>query len=329
MDESNKAIVNVNHNLVNLDSEEPEPGCSGRRLPNIENNLDDSLTDELSDDENICRSPTKSPVKKYFHESRNRGNSFNESNVKHLEQDLPSDQDFQFKTPKFRKKKFLFHPFVRNSENSCVPDSSRQPIEVVIPEQLAASYGLYIWPSAPVLAWFIWLNQEKFIGKCILELGAGTALPGLLAAKLGASKVILTDSLHLPHCIKNCEEGVQLNDLKDIVSVQPLTWGQFTLKTLQLRDKVDFIIGSDLFFDPQVFEPLVVTVSWLLDNNPGARFICTVQERSADWSIESLLLRWNLASSIQYPSTFLKGTGINEADLTGNHQIFVLTIWKK
>ena len=56
--------------------------------------------------------------------------------------------------------------------------------------------------------------QVKFIGKRILELGAGTALPGLLAAKLGASKVILTDSLHLPHCINNCEEGVQLNDLK-------------------------------------------------------------------------------------------------------------------
>ena len=59
------------------------------------------------------------------------------------------------------------------------------------------------------------------------------------------------------------------------------------------------------------------------------RFICTVQERSADWSIESLLVRWNLASSIQYPSNFLKGTGINEVDLTGNHQIFVLTLWKK
>ena len=35
----------------------------------------------------------------------------------------------------------------------------RPPVDVVIPEQLAASYGLYIWPSAPVLAWYLWLHQ--------------------------------------------------------------------------------------------------------------------------------------------------------------------------
>ena len=27
------------------------------------------------------------------------------------------------------------------------------------------------------------------------------------------------------------------------------------------------VTGSDLFFDPSVFEPLIVTVKWLLDNN--------------------------------------------------------------
>ena len=82
----------------------------------------------------------------------------------------PSDEDFQFKEPKFRKKKFIFHPFSRNSEGSLVPDPSSSAVEVgpllsnqhhimdqmqvVIPEQLAASYGLYIWPCAPVLAWY-------------------------------------------------------------------------------------------------------------------------------------------------------------------------------
>ena len=41
--------------------------------------------------------------------------------------------------------------------NFCI--KYQEPVEVIIPEQLAASYGLYIWPSAPVLAWYIWLNQ--------------------------------------------------------------------------------------------------------------------------------------------------------------------------
>ena len=39
--------------------------------------------------------------------------------------DLPPEQAFVFKEPKFRKKKFIFHPFKRNSENDCVPDSSK------------------------------------------------------------------------------------------------------------------------------------------------------------------------------------------------------------
>ena len=64
-----------------------------------------------------------------------------------------------------------------------------------------------------------------------------------------------------------------------------LSWGITTTSLLKLRGKVDFIIGkhksscsvfhcllclltgSDLFFDPSVFEPLIVTVKWLLDNN--------------------------------------------------------------
>ena len=42
----------------------------------------------------------------------------------------------------------------------------------------------------------------------MLELGAGTALPGLLLAKLGCT-VTLSDSVTLPHCVKNCQEAVR------------------------------------------------------------------------------------------------------------------------
>jgi len=84
-----------------------------------------------------------------------------------------------------------------------------------------------------------------------------------------------------------------------------------------------------LFFDPDVFEPLLVTIRWLLDNNTGCKFLCTVQERCADWSIEVLLEKWDLGCSYEQPETFLRGTGINEADLTGSHTIFILNIFKK
>ena len=65
-----------------------------------------------------------------------------------------SEVDSNFKTPKPRCRKFIFKPFQRNPINGSLEhDDSKEPVDVVIPEQLAASYGLYLWPSAPVLAW--------------------------------------------------------------------------------------------------------------------------------------------------------------------------------
>ena len=67
----------------------------------------------------------------------------------------------------------------------------------------------------------------------------------------------------------------------------------------------------------------------LLSNNPGAGFVCTVQERSADWSIELLLRKYKLRCEFEYPERFLAGTGISPSDLTGSHTIFVLKIFLK
>jgi len=200
------------------------------------------------------------------------------------------------------------------------------PVTVLLPEQLAASYGLYVWPAAPVLAWYLALHDFPR-GLRVLELGAGTALPGLLLAKLGHS-VTLSDNINSPNCLKNCREAVLANHLEGSVSVLPLSWGLVTSDLLKLRGSLDLVIGSDLFFDPSVFSPLLETVSWLLTHNPGAQFITSVQERSADWSIELLLRSHGLSCSYSYPHQFLRGAPVAEKDLVGNHNIFILKISK-
>ena len=81
--------------------------------------------------------------------------------------------------------------------------------------------------------------------------------------------MILSDSVTLPHCVNNCKEAVKLNSLEDQVSVIPLSWGLITTQLLKLKNKLDWVIGSDLFFDPEVFEKLIFTIKWLLENNPG------------------------------------------------------------
>jgi hypothetical protein len=103
---------------------------------NFSDSRDNSLTDDFSDEESICRSPTKSPkkaVRKLLQRKDLAVLSVSpdgatvacgsdpgvQANL------LPTDADFQFKEPKFRKKKFIFHPFTRAADNSCVPDPEK------------------------------------------------------------------------------------------------------------------------------------------------------------------------------------------------------------
>ena len=237
-----------------------------------------------------------------------------------------SQNESEFKKPKLRNRKFIFKPFLRQADGRLVHNDSAPPLDVVIPEQLAASYGLYIWPCSPVLSWYLWLHQDELRGKNVLELGAGTSLPGLLCSKLGAEHVWLSDDATAPNILSNCEEAVRLNELKDKVSVIGITWGSFDADVLNFENTLDYIIGSDLFFDPEVFEPLCVTLSFLLKRNPGAQVFISVQERSEYWTVEENFLRWNLKGKIISPEEFLAGTGIEESDLTDRHTIYILNI---
>jgi predicted nicotinamide N-methyase len=53
-------------------------------------------------------------------------------------------------------------------------------------------YGVVLWPAAIALAHEIATRSTEFRGRSVLELGAGTGLPGIVAASLGA-RVVQTD----------------------------------------------------------------------------------------------------------------------------------------
>ena len=107
-------------------------------------------------DENICRSPTKSPLKLSSVLKRKRLSLEDSSDdtvspsSSGVDLKEPTDSNFKFQKPELRKKKFSFY--------SCgSEDRDSSSVSVIIPEQLAASYGLYVWPASPVLAWYLWL----------------------------------------------------------------------------------------------------------------------------------------------------------------------------
>ena len=74
-------------------------------------------------------------------------------------------------------------------------------------------YGMLLWPSAVALAGWLADNAAGLPGKRVLELGAGTGLPGLAARRLGAS-VVQTD--YLSETLELAETNARLNDVTGI-----------------------------------------------------------------------------------------------------------------
>lgn len=226
-------------------------------------------------------------------------------------------------------KRFVFTSRINKSNNQTSTQFTQEErLEIIIPELLQASYSFYTWPSAPVLAWFLWENRSELRNKRILELGSGTALPGILAAKCGA-KVVLSDSATLPKSLSHIKHSCELNNLipGEHIRVIGLTWGLF-LHNLEEIGEVDLILGSDCFYEPSVFEDILISVSYIFESNPNAKFLFTYQERSSDWSIEALLLKWNLSCKLHNISNLGASIGLDIHRIIGDHSVQLIEVYK-
>lgn len=65
-------------------------------------------------------------------------------------------------------------------------------------------YGVVLWPAAIVLAHEVLGRGDAFRGTRVLELGAGTGLPGIVAASFGGRMVQTDwDETAMPVCMRN------------------------------------------------------------------------------------------------------------------------------
>ncbi|CDY25535.1 BnaC09g11600D [Brassica napus] len=156
-------------------------------------------------------------------------------------------------------------------------------------ENMKEEYGLFVWPCSVILAEYVWQQRSRFRGSTILELGAGTSLPGLVAAKVGAN-VTLTDDSSKAEVLENMTRVCELNNLN--CNVMGLTWGVWDATIFDLRPNI--ILGADVLYDSSAFDDLFATVSFLLQNSPDAVFITTYHNRSGHHLIEFLMVKWGL-----------------------------------
>ncbi|XP_024974238.1 methyltransferase-like protein 23 isoform X2 [Cynara cardunculus var. scolymus] len=145
-------------------------------------------------------------------------------------------------------------------------------VSIKIIESMKEEYGLFVWPCSVILAEYVWQQRSRFTGISVVELGAGTSLPGLVAAKVGADVILTEDSNRL--------------------EVMGLTWGVWDESIFSLQPKV--ILGADVLYDSSAFDNLFATVKFLLENSPGSVFITSYHNRSGHHLIEFLMVKWRL-----------------------------------
>jgi predicted nicotinamide N-methyase len=112
-------------------------------------------------------------------------------------------------------------------------------------EELKLPYGIVLWPAAIALAHELATRDVK--GLHVLELGAGTGLPGLVAAARGA-RVVQTDRQEL--VLHLCRLNAQRNGVPMILH-RIADWTSW-----HDADRYDVILGSDILYAPGLHEAL-------------------------------------------------------------------------
>jgi hypothetical protein len=192
--------------------------------------------------------------------------------------------------------------------------------------------GQIVWPASVFLGWFVHKHAEEcFANKLVIELGAGAGLGGFVAASSGARHTIITDGNEIvTRLIKKNKVYLDLSN----VSVEQLLWGEKeSIYNMLEKDKIEIeepriIIGADVILWPDMIQPLLLTIYWLLCDNPS-QSICYISYVLRVTSTTDRLFetaqRIGLKIEDTLPSGFLTEEAINDMGPAEKH-LFTITI---
>ena len=182
--------------------------------------------------------------------------------------------------------------------------------KITIKQNLDIGYAGQVWDASLVLLYFFkkqnnlfkalinnknyksakdpnFINDSKKIifvpkNKTILELGAATGINGFSCGILGAKKIYLTDK---GGCCNMLEANYELN--KNIFEkgvefiIQELDWtNEKQRELIKDKDNIDYIIGSDLVWNPKLREPLANTNKYYMELNKNIKCFFSFEIRN-------------------------------------------------
>lgn len=110
----------------------------------------------------------------------------------------------------------------------------------------------------------MWQRPELVRGKRVLELGAGTGICSIAAAKLGAERCVATDGDE--EVVTLLAKNVQVNDVQAQVSAHSLFWGDAASTDALLKEipdvfaSADVVLAGDVLYKSELLPLLFATV---------------------------------------------------------------------
>lgn len=159
------------------------------------------------------------------------------------------------------------------------------------------AYWAQVWPASLGLCSFLNQHQALIKDKLVLELAAGTGLPGLFIAPV-AKQVTITDKEKLAvDCVQQSVKRLQMTN----VFCHTLDWNDASGYQLP-----QVVLLSDVNYNPDLFEGLEKTIRYYLAHNITV-IISTPQRLVAKAFITSLLPfcreQWNTTIKQQEKET--------------------------
>uniref|UniRef100_A0A7S1Y3T4 Calmodulin-lysine N-methyltransferase n=1 Tax=Grammatophora oceanica TaxID=210454 RepID=A0A7S1Y3T4_9STRA len=169
--------------------------------------------------------------------------------------------------------------------------------------QILRSTGLTLWTASPRLCEYLVTtttnnNQQhhqattpiEFIrNRRVLELGAGLGLCGIVAHKLGAKQVVLTDGdtdtlKEMKQNVEaNCRSAISASGgiVAETITCHQLRWGHRLDEFRERHGTFDTILAADVVYLEEMLHPLFDTVVKLLDRDRG-RFLLSYTRRNVN-----------------------------------------------
>jgi len=164
-------------------------------------------------------------------------------------------------------------------------------LEIRVEHALATSVarvGAQVWRGGLVLCDHVAAHPELVRGRRVVELGAGVGVTAIVAARLGAARVVVTDALEealelarrnaRQHFAGSAVSGLE-TQCRPVVDVRPVDWTR--PETWSALEGADTVLAADVVYDDDATAALFDVVRWLCRDSSASSSVKKRRRRGA------------------------------------------------